>query len=210
VTHQLRFQLELVPHPYPHEIAAPTEAWGRLTAVIENDGETERLFETTYPLDLLAEWYADHCGELCSVPLPEAPQAGESLAEAFDRFMSRDFTDEAAAEAWFDQLYDFREMHYVPSWLRGASLPPVIVGCTDDAGEISFYLDTEIPQADLKRLVADTGLLKTGNWSYAFDMNQFQSDLQAEIQAFLSTWMDTTPYEEGKARAGLLLGRIGA
>lgn len=208
MANQLRFTLTYLPTPYQEEIGIRTEGWGRLACALIQNGAAETLFQTEWNLDELAEWYIEFGGQLCRVPLPETPQPGESLAQAFDRMMSREFTDEAEANVWYDQLYQFREIHYLPLWLRGANLAPIIIGCNGDEGEISFYLDDEIPQADYERLIAPSGLTKRGNWSYTFDMPAFKQQLHAELAQFLSTWRDSTPYDEGMVRAASLLEQV--
>jgi len=181
MANKLRFDLTLKDHPYPEEPSERSSAWGHLAVYVLVDGEKKLLLDTEWDLYPLARWYVEchapfrHQKLVLSKngqPLSTKAPARESLAQALNRLQLRDFDsgEEDDEECWFTTLFEFRERHSLRFALRGANIPEIIIGSKRGIGEISLSHPNH-------------------EWSYYFQMSDFDLDLRPKLGRFLKRWV---------------------
>lgn len=193
---RLQIRVDLKAHPYPGERNAPFEAWAHISVDIVRGAQRVSLYDGEWDAAALAEWFAENRQALChdGLPLSDAGDSAtdaESLAQALDRLQARDFgpdQDEAQFE-WADALFAYRERHSLRFALRGARVPPIVIGCQHGDGEIAL----SSPE---------------GEWSYRFDMTTFCNEFSRVLQDTLEHWMAASQVPETETRGRPILERL--
>lgn len=213
---KLRFILEPLPHPHPQTASSEFEAWGRLSIYVLTDTSRHLLLRTQWNLEMLAEWFCGHSADLCkshreleaqrSLPHESLAQRNWRLRQHFDYFPDN-LTDEQTEEidAWAEAL-SASSGHTLNSMLPGAGMPPLVVGCHNGSGEISF-----VPEA-ANSTYQDTEefSLAPGTWAFAFDMADFLIRLRAILILFLRVWLQSPRSPSARVRMEQLLVRLEA
>lgn len=192
---RLRFELNLVSHPYPEAAESTFEAWGSLVISVWVNLNQFTLLKTQWNLASLAEWFIENQTYLRYETLLLNGQSlvlpSESLAQAMQRLQEQDFLVEAEEEQWFDQLFQFRQRHSLRFALRGAAIPDLIIGCNHGVGEISLSS-------------------QENEWAYQFDLHDFLHDWQEQLEHCLVEWSTATENSPGHHRAESILQRLRA
>ncbi len=212
MTNKLLFDLELLPHPYAGDPSTRLEAWGRLVAYVITPNETIKLSEQEWNLDELAEWFIEHRTDLCNEGFPgfkntSPPAADESLAQAIERsYATGESLEGDALEQWMDNVREplrlYSERHSLSRALPGAGVPPIIIGCNREFGEISLYNQKD--GSDTKPHLPGY----YGEWSYSIDMEVFLRDLRQALQHFLADWSARSTDPAVHARANNLIAQL--
>ncbi len=188
---------------------AAGEAWGVL-AIFIND---ELLLKTEWNLAELIEWYLETRGRWFSTSLPDV-RPDESLAQALRRLSDalREETADGKADKLHQLQYEFRREHSLKFTFRGSYIPDAIIGINPDViigvnqgqGEISVRSsDTETD-----RLFRERGWIKSGSWSYSFDVTDFETYMEQHLKQYLSEWLTRTNNSLAITKAQHLLAQF--
>jgi hypothetical protein len=171
MSNQLLFDFQLKPCPYSQSEKSISDRWGAISIWLQTNGEKILLLQTEWEIFPLAEWFTKNYvalrDETLTVPGNSLPAlSSESLAQTLNRLQDSDLEDqqEEEEEAWFDQLFAFRQAHALRFALRGARIPDIVIGNSHGTGEISLSNENE-------------------EWRYTFDMNQFLEDLSQKLES---------------------------
>jgi hypothetical protein len=192
----------LLPHPYAGDETVRLDAWGQLNIALEMPEETVSLFSVEWNLDDLAEWFADHKSAIANEAFPFhelncSPASEESLAESLNRCspVSPEVFEEQFLQR-LEVLQGYASRHSLWSALPGIQMPAMVVGRNRGEGEIS--VDRVEAYQDMK------------GWAYAFDMDDFCTDLTEELRRFLLAWIATSNDPDVIERASSIRARLDA
>jgi hypothetical protein len=169
MSNQLLFDFQLKPCPYSQSEKSISDLWSAISIWLQTNGEKILLLQTEWEILPLAEWFSKNYAalrdETLTVPGNSLPAlSSESLAQALNRLQNSEFEDQEVEDAWFDQLFDFRQAHALRFALRGTRIPDIVIGNNHGSGEISLSNENE-------------------EWRYTFDMNQFLEDLSQKLES---------------------------
>lgn len=208
MSNKLRFDLQLKPHPTPEIASARLELWGKIGLyLITLTGQIE-ILQFEWNVDALAEWFTEHQHAICHETLTKygpdfTPRPAESLAQALNRLEEQDVPEGSeVADQWYDALYQFRESHSLRFAFRGVRVPPIIIGCNHNRGEVS--LSTKVEDEDGEWW--DESL--NGDWSYIFDMNDFYKHTHQVLLSVLRAWVANSIDSAANVRANSIIARL--
>ena len=168
---KLRFNLRSSPNPYLCSDQSTSEKWGCLSIVLLKSNEEFNLLQIQWDLCVLIRWLFENqsflTSELLLIPENGSPLPDESLTQAIQRLLDREFSEdqESEEEQWYEAIFNFRQHHALRSALHGANIPDIFIGLNHGYGEISLCNSDE-------------------NWCYQFDMNDFFNDFIEQVKLF--------------------------
>lgn len=161
-----------------------SDAWGRIVLTVVDASESIILLDAQWDMLELAAWFVDNRGYVCNQALLiEGDEAweGESWAKTMDRFHNKDFRSPEEFDVWHQRLdeSDLLTRHSIASYLKGAAVPHILIGCNRGLGEISHVQMIPDPYT------GQSQYHKWGDWCYHVDLDAFLKEASAEILSFL-------------------------
>lgn len=168
---QLKVKFEKLNNPYLSNESLELEAWGAIRFyLIDDSNEIIELLNWQWNVLCIFDWYINNKEYIFGTTLTEKKE-DESIAEALQRLRDVDFGDDEEDDEfeWYSNLFNFWEKHSLRSALQGADIPDIIIGRSQNFGEISLSDD------NIK-------------WAYRFDICDFTLQFESELEKFIREW----------------------